>query len=755
MSQSFLSVIGRFAIRRKWLITGVWAAAFVLCAPFAPRIASALQAGGFSSDSMQSVQAANILQTKLHTSFTNVQIFFTSAQYKATDTQFILQAEAAIQPLTTWNQTTSVISFTTDPRQISTNGHSAYDTVYLNINADISANILPALRAKIVHQPNIQISIGGGPVFYNDIQKVSEDDLRRAELLTFPIALLALLLVFRSVAAAVVPALIGGCSVVVSLALIYFIALHTTVSIFALNITTLFGLGLGVDYSLFMVSRFREELSHGKTVDEAILTTINTAGRAVSVSALAVSIGLLGLLLFNFNVLRSIGAGGAFVVVISLTAALTLLPAILSIVGTRINAFPVRIPFWGKPQAANSAKLSRLSGESKFWRRLSLLVMRRPWQFFIPVIVLLLLLGAPFLQVKLGAPDASILPNSVPSRAAFNLLTQQFNAAETNPIIIAVQTQKGDMLTPQNLTYLETLVTRLQQDPSVARVDSLLTLDPRFTFTQLEYLYTSSAGAQDPYLSQAMKNLVSGNTTVVSVISKYGMISSQSEALVQDIRATNFQGLHIEVTGATAGVVDYVNTLYSQFPLAILLIALTTYIVLALLFKSVILPLKALAMNTLSILSAYGALVFIFQEGHFSSLLQFSALGFVEASAPIVIFCALFGLSMDYEVFLLTRVREEYLKSGDNTQSVAAGMERSGAIITSAATIVIIVSGGFVSANMIIVKALGVGMALAVFMDATLVRGLLAPAAMQLLGDWNWYWPFRQKQAKEAIKEAK
>ncbi len=735
MPDSLLTRLGRFATRHRWSIIGVWAVAVLACMPFAPRISSALKPGGFGSSDMESVRAGTLLTQKLHTQFTSVDVFFTSTRYAATDPQFVLEATAAIAPLAKWNQVTSILPFTVNPRQISRDGHAAYTQVFLNTNADDAPKDLPGLYARIVHQPDLATSAGGGPVFYADIQSVSEADLERAELIAFPFALLALLLVFRSVVASLLPALVGGCSVIVSLALVYFLALHVGISVFALNITTLFGLGLGVDYSLFMTNRYREEMAKGRSVDDAIAMTMHTAGRAMTVSGTAVTIGLLGLLLFNFTVLRSIGIGGVLVVLISMLSAATLLPALLAVIGTRINALPIRLPSFGR--AATPARPEH----EGFWHRLSMTVMRYPWQFLVPVLGFLLLLGVPFLHVRLGAPDASILPANVPSRAAYDLLQTRFDPNETEPIILAVQSDHGNILTPQNLTDLSNLTTRLQQDPRVRRVDSIVTLDPRLTLPQYQIIYSQGRIA-DPYLATAAQSLVAGDTTIVNIISTYGMIDPRSEALVQDIRATHFPGMRVMVTGGTAGVVDYVNTMYSQFPWAILAVAITTYIVLALLFQSLVLPLKALAMNTLSILSAYGALVFIFQQGHLSGLLDFTPLGFVEASAPILMFCALFGLSMDYEVFLLSRVREEWLVTGDNEHSVALGMERSGVIITSAAAIVVIVSGGFITAGMILVKSLGVGMALAVLMDATLVRGLLVPATMRLLGKWNWYWPF-------------
>lgn len=741
MRISFLARVGRFAVRFRFIILGCWLVAVLACLPFAPRIATALQPGGFGSSAMESVRAGDLLQARLNAKFTSVDVFFSSPTLAVSDPRFQQEALAATAPLAAWSQVGQIVTFDENPHQIATDGHAAYTAVFLNIDADHAPSDLPGLHARLVAPADLKMLVGGGPVFYADIQSVSEADLQRAEEISFPFALLALLLVFRSVIAASVPAAVGGCSVIVSLALVYFLALHTTISVFALNITTLFGLGLGVDYSLFMVNRFREELAHGRDVTDAIARTMETAGRAVVVSGSAVTIGLLGLLLFNFSVLRSIGLGGVLVVVVSILAATTLLPALLSVIGARINALPVRLPAVRRHTAPAARAV-----EDGFWHRLSLFVMRYPVRVLVPVLALLLLFGAPFLQVRFGAPDASILPQSVPSRAAYDLLNTRFDSSETEPVILAVQTADGSpMLAPANLTRLDALAVRLQRDARVRRVDSIVTLDPRITFAQYLQIYQQPQLIADPFIQAAAKTLVNGDTTLVSVVSRYGMIAPQSLALVQDIRASQFAGLKVLVTGGSAGVVDYVNTLYSQFPLAILAVAITTYLVLLLLFRSVILPLKALAMNTLSILAAYGALVFVFQQGHFSGLLNFAPLGFVEASAPILLFCALFGLSMDYEVFLLSRVREEYLATGDNVRSVALGMERSGAIITSAAAIVVIVSGAFATADMVLVKEVGVGMALAVLIDATLVRGLLVPATMRLLGDWNWWWPFARR----------
>jgi RND superfamily putative drug exporter len=745
--------LGKLATRYRWLIVGFWMVTIALSLPFAPRASEVLHSGGFVSPDIESERAVNLLVQKLHLDLTIVQVIFTSHNYTADSPQFIRETQTALAGVRGMSEVSGIVSFTDNPRQVSLDRRAAYVNVLLKSDPDSAPKLLPELERRLQPVPDLKTSVGGGPVFYEDIQAVSERDLRRAEMLAFPFAIIALLLVFRSVVAAILPALVGGGAVIVSLALIFGLGQITPLSIFVLNITTLFGLGLGVDYSLFIVSRFREELAHGRNVEEAIATTVATAGRAVTFSGLTVSIGLLGLVFFRINMLRSVGMGGVLVVLLAVFAAITLLPAVLAIVGTRVNAFPVRLPRLGirKRSLPNPDGLATTDPRYGFWYRLSQLVMQYPVRIFIPVLLFLIALGLPFLQVRFSAPDASILPADVPSRAAYDLLASRFNARETTPILLAVQT-KGDALTPGNIRNLYTYVRRIESDPRTARVDSIVSADPRFTLDQYELMYSHPQLIADPYLSGFLKTSVAGDTTLISVISKYGMLDQRSQELVQTIRNTApGNGMRILVDGGTAGNIDYVQSLYTDFPIAIVLVSATTYIVLLLFFRSLILPLKAILMNTLSILASYGALVVIFQDGFMHQALGFTPLGFVEASSPILLFCSLFGLSMDYEVFLLSRIQEAYWQTGDNTRAVALGLQRSGRIITSAALIVIVVSACFATADMILVKALGIGMALAVAIDATLVRGLLVPATMRLLGDWNWWLPFVGVQRRPPI----
>jgi RND superfamily putative drug exporter len=721
------SAIGRVCVRFRWLVVALWAVAFAVSVPFVPQVASSLRPGGFASDDLESQRALALLGERLGLDGVTVQVILTSDRLDARSPEFVAQSEAAVSELRAWPLVKRVTSFTTAPEQVARDGAAAYLTVLLDRSAENVPNLPAEIEQRLIPQPDLRFALAGGPVFYEDIQRVSENDLRRAELLAIPFAALALLFVFRSVVAAALPAVVGGAAAAIALAAIAGIAQVTPLSIFVLNVATLLGLGLGVDYSLFIVSRFREELDRTASVADATVATVATAGRAVFFSGLTVAIGLAALIFFRFNMLRSVGIGGVLVVVLAVAAALTLLPAVLSLLGRRINALPLPLP-GGRRQDG-------------FWRRLATGVMRRPILVLVPTMVLLFGLGAPFLQVELGAPDASILPAGTPSREAFDLLDQRFPSTETTPILVAVQTRQGSVFDPDNLTALDQYVRRIQAHPAVARVDSIVSLDPRFTLDQYRLMYANPERIGDAFVQAAVRGLATGDTTVVRVISRYGMTDPRSYELVGALRNSRPLEFAVQVTGGSAGVVDYVNTLYRDFPLAVGAIMGITYVVLLLLFRSLLLPLKAIVMNVVSIVASYGALVWVFQQGNLSGLLGFTPLGYIEASIPVIMFCALFGLSMDYEVFLLSRVQEVYAQTGDNLRAVAEGLERSGRIVSSAALIVVAVSLAFLSADMILVKALGLGIAIAVTVDATLVRGLVVPSTMRLLGHWNWWLP--------------
>ncbi|MEZ0240298.1 MAG: MMPL family transporter, partial [Chloroflexota bacterium] len=538
------------------------------------------------------------------------------------------------------------------------------------------------------------------------------------------------------------PLAVGGAAVVTALAGVYLVASATPMSIFVLNLATLLGLELGVDYSLLLTSRFREELAlrpeGPDRVSEAVRVTVATAGRAVFFSGLTVLLGLLGLVLFEFMILRSVGIAGAIVVGLAVASALTLLPAILTILGPRVDRLALR-------RSSAPGGTDGTGGTDGAWARLARRVMRHPVAVLIPTLLFLLVLGSPFLHVRFNAPDASILPPAVASRAAFDRLQGEFGEGEFAPIVVAIRTD-GPATDAANLAALYEWSRRLAADPRVARVDSLVDVDHRLTLEQYALLYADPNGPRDRYVQTALAATTRGDLTAFTLTTRYGPNREEGRALVADLRTpcgplAAPAGMTALVGGGAADVADVVDRVRADFPRTALFIIVSTYLVLFVLLRSVVLPAKALVMNTLSIVASFGALVWIFQDGNLSGVLGFQPLGFVETTQPVILFCVLFGLSMDYEVFLLTRMKEVWDRTGDNVEAVAGGMQRSGRIVTSAALIVVVVASSFAFADIVLIKALGIGMAIAVALDATVVRALLVPATMRLLGRWNWWMP--------------
>jgi RND superfamily putative drug exporter len=728
--------LGRAAFRHRRLVAAAWAVAILVAVPAALAAPDALRSGGFIRDDLESARAKALLETEIGVpQAALVVVFHSDGPALAGDPAFEAAAAAAVADVPAAPYVSGLLSHVLSTRQVSADRRTAYDIVFLDLAADDSPRALPGIRDALHDAPGLWVGLAGGPAFYGDIQATSEADLRRSELISLPLAALALLLVFGSVVAASLPLLVGGASVVVALAAIGIVAGVTPMSIFVLNLATLLGLGLGVDYSLLMTSRFREELAArgggAAAVEDAVAATVATAGRAVFFSGLTVLLGLLGLVLFEFMILRSVGIAGAIVVGLAVAAALTLLPALLGFAGVRLDALRVR-------------RVTATPHEDGPWARLARRVMARPFAVLVPTLAFLLLLGAPFLHVRFNAPDDRILPETAPSREAIDLLKAQFGPGPFAPIVLAVRTS-GPAIDPANVAALYDYSRRLAADPRVAVVESLVDVDPRLTLAQYQLLYGAGA-PPDRFVQEGLRATTNGDLTAFTVITPYGPNEAPALDLVRDLRAGTAglappAGATVLVGGGAADVADVVSGIAADFPRTAAFIVLTTYLVLFLLLRSVLLPLKALVMNTLSILGAFGALVWIFQDGNLSAILGTRPLGFVETTQPVILFCVLFGLSMDYEVFLLTRMREAWDATGDNRGAVAHGLERSGRIVTSAALIVVVVAGSFAFADVVLIKALGLGIAIAVALDATVVRALLVPATMRLLGRWNWWLP--------------
>jgi RND superfamily putative drug exporter len=563
----------------------------------------------------------------------------------------------------------------------------------------------------------------------HDFADVAKHDLARVELVIFPVVALFLLLAFGSTVAALLPLGVGMLAMVGGLAGTYVLARHMSVSSYAPNIVSMIGLGVAIDYSLFIVNRFREEIAR-QPVPEALATTLATTGRAILYSGVTVAIGLLGMLVLGLGNIGTLGLAGTFVVALSVVYGLTFLPAAMAILGPKVNALPLPI-FRPAP----------LGSSSGFWPRLAAVVMAHPWRVFLPVALLLLLLGQPFLHIRLGAGDVLSLPPRSESRRGAELIKREFPAAAETPILIVLRYPDGSPLAPDRVGQAYDLSRWLAKQDGVTGVQSAVDLAPGMGREDYQRLVGAPADLWPPEVRAAMAQIVGEHIMVLAVSTGLPAGSDEARALVRKIRASHPSvDAEMLVTGPTAFDLDFVGVVTANAPLAVALVVVATYLALLVLLRSVLLPLKAVVVNLLSISASYGALVWIFQEGHLAEWLHFSP-GPIQTATPVVMFCLIFGLSMDYEVLLLSRVREEYERTGDNVLAVGAGLAQTGRLITWAGAIMASVFFAFALADSVIIKAVGVGIGIAVILDATVVRGLLVPATMRLMGRWNWWVP--------------
>ena len=584
------------------------------------------------------------------------------------------------------------------------------------------------LRRLLPRVGGVRGYVTGASATFYDMEQASDDDLKRMEIITFPIAIVILVLIFGTLVGAFVPVAMGPLTVAASLAVVFVLGHYLTMSIFVLNTVSMLGLGVAIDYSLFMVQRFREELKIAVTVEEAVAATVQTAGRAIVVSALTVAIGFLGMVTFDVPMLTSLGVGGSVVVAISLVAAMTLLPALLAVLGERVNALSILPSF--------------VSSEG-FWRSLASFVMRRPWRVIAGVIFVVVLIALPSTGLRVAVPGVNILPTSAQSRQGDTLLRTHIGVASSAPTLVVFQSARGfgDSRLEKRLSRL---VRSICDRAGVVGIASTPVVN---SATEITSCRSPIAGFSIPGALLARRHVL-----VLPFYVREDPSSARAEGFVTFIRhLAPPHGVTILVGGQTAAQIDFDNYLYGRFPFAILLVVGSILCILAIAFRSILLPVKAVLMNAFSILAAYAAAVFVFQDGHFEALFGFTRTGALDPVVPIFLFCVLFGLSTDYEVFLLMRAREEFLRTGNNTESVSLALQRTGRMITSAALIMVVIFTAFAFANLVVIKELGLALAVGIAVDATLIRALLVPAAMRILGRWNWWPGIRVRDGSSSI----
>ncbi len=729
-----LAAWGRLVHRFRWLI-------LILSGCSLAAAVWALNHGGqfetvFIPSDAESGRAFTLMQRELPANPPSFGLIFSSRTLRATDPAFRAEVERAIAPLRRDPRVNRVrTAYDPSPsagQDISRDGHRTLVTVELKGRASdlsvLAQEVYPDLRAEVRSRQFEVLPEGQIPINH-DVTYTAKHDIERAELIALPLLLLLLVLVFGSVLAAAIPLAVGLLAVTGGMAAIFQLARGMSVSVYASNIVFMIGLGVAIDYSLFIVSRFREEIRE-HPIAEALARTLATAGRVILFSGCTVAIGLLGLIFLRVSHLGSMGVAGTIVVGLALLYGLTFLPALLAVLGRRVDALRLGFLHPDRPASRNG-----------FWHRVSTVVMRRPWAVLLPLMAFLLLLGAPFLHIHLGPGDVSVLPQDAESRRGDAVLRQQFPRGETTLITVVLHYPDDSPLSARHVGQAYDLSRWLATRRGIARVESPVAPAPSMTRAQAQQLFALPAAQRPPALREALERGVGRHIIAVAAYTPLRAGSREARALVQSIRTSHpsIDG-EVLVTGQTAINADLLGILQRKSPLAIGLILLVTYLVLLPLLGSVVLPFKAVIMNLLSITASYGALVWLFQDGHLARWLHVTP-GPIEMATPMVMFCLLFGLSMDYEVLLLSRVREEYERTGDNTAAVALGLKQTGRLITGAAAIMAVVLFAFGLADMVVIKAIGIGMGIAVVVDATIVRALLVPATMRLLGEWNWWIP--------------
>jgi RND superfamily putative drug exporter len=721
--------LGKFAVRRRRFVLAASLLLLLVAGAVGGSVSKSLSNGGFDDPHSEYSRAAQLLQTDFRAGQPNV-VLLVKAKTGTVDSPAVaaeglrITQELGSQPFV--GQTASYWTLGSPPPLHSSDAREALVLARINGSDDQVIKRVKDLAPLFTRQDAVvSVGVGGFAQVFNQVGTQIRSDLERSEAITLPIVIILLVIVFGSVVAAGLPLGVGVLAVIGTFLALRVVAALTQVSIYSLNLTTALGVGLAIDYSLFVVSRYREELRAGHGTDAAVVRTVETAGRTVLFSALTVAASLLALLVFPLYFLRSFAYAGIPVVALAAGGAVVVLPAALATLGPRVDKW---VLWHHKPKPV---------GEGG-WHRVAMTVMRRPVAIGGAVVIVLVLLGLPFLHVKFGLPDDRVLPTSASSRQVQDDIRHNFSSNESAPLSVVAPVAPA---TPARDAAIDQYSVRLSKLGGAARVDSLTG----------SYIGGQRLIGPNP----ASVRFAGQQGTWLSVVPAVEPLSAQGEHLVHQVRATPAP-FKVLVTGRSAELVDSKQSLVSRLPLALGLIGLITFVVLFLFTGSVVVPLKALVLNLLSLTATFGAMVWIFQEGHLSGLLNFTPTGTLDTSTPILMFCIAFGLSMDYEVFLLSRIKEEHDRTHDNVRSVAVGLEQTGRIVTAAAALLAVVFIAFGTSEITFIKLFGLGLALAVVVDATLIRATLVPAFMRLAGEANWWAPapLRRLHNRIGLKEA-
>jgi putative drug exporter of the RND superfamily len=668
-----------------------------------------LEDGGFEDPDAESTRAADAIEGRFDAGAPNLVLLAGSSTGSVDDPGAAADGAVLTDALAEWPDVTEVESYWSlggPPGLRSIDGDEALVLAYVSGDEDA---VIEGVRGALGGpQGVLDVKVGGREAVDNEIASTVESSLGRAELIAIPLTLIVLVFVFRSVVAASLPLLVGVTAIMGTLLALFVLGSATDVSIYSINLTTALGLGLAIDYSLFMVSRFREELRGGLPVPDAVVRSVETAGRTVAISALTVAVSLSALLIFPLYFLRSFAYAGIAVVLLAMLASIITLPALLAVLGHRVDT-----------RRARRAAAVVAAETHGFWHRVATAVMARPLPIALGVAALLILLGSPFLRLSVGLPDERVLPESSDARQVSERIQTDFrgDSAEAFPVVVEPADDRAAL---------------------AAYASDVSTIDGVERVEGPDGVYQDGEVVGEGSTSSA--RYAHDGAAWLAVVPSVDLQSGAGEQLVEDIRAVD-PGFDTLVGGSAAQLLDTKDVLLGRLPWALAIIAVTTLALLFLMTGSVLIPVKALVLNLLSLTATFGAMVWVFQDGNLAGLLDFTATGRIDSSMPILMFCIAFGLSMDYELFLLSRIKEEHDRTGRNAASVALGLERTGRIVSAAAALLAITFLAFGTADVTFLKLFGIGLALAVVMDATVIRGLLVPAVMRLAGPANWWTP--------------
>jgi putative drug exporter of the RND superfamily len=694
------------------VVTGLFV---VVAAFFGGNVAGKLSQGGFDASSEQSVHAANVLASEFHNGSDNLVILVHATSGTVDSAAVVAAGNALTRTLAAQSHMANVMSYwsldsisllrTANRQDALVVGRITGSQNEVTHEEPIIAAALTALSGS---NRAITFQIGGFGAAFHEVDTVVEHNLLHAEEIAIPLTLILLFFVFGSLVSAAMPVIIAAVAVIGTLLELRLLNGVTPVSIYAVNLATVLGLGLAIDYSLFIVTRFRQELSAGHDTATALEETMAHAGRTVAGSAITMAAAASALLVFPLVFLRSFAYSGIAVVLLAGAAALVVLPAVLALLGPRINAVTV----WHR---------SVRPPAEGFWSKTARGVMRRPVLVIIPVVVGLAVLAAPVVHLRLGDFDDRVLGPGDQVRQVDDTLRSDFGQGQTDALQVVVP-HTGHSTPQQQAAF----AVRLSKLPDVQRVDSFSGVYSRGT----------DLGGPASYLAQ-----FSGPGGVwYSVIPRGNAMSASGETLVRAIRAAPAP-FAVLVGGLPANLVDSTSIIIHDLPAALLLVGGATFLILMLLFRSLFIPLKALVLSTATLAATFGVMVWIFQEGHLSKLLDFTPTGSLIDTMPVLMFCVAFGLSMDYEVFLVSRMKELHDIGLDNERAVVGGVQQTGRIITAAALLMSIVFLSLLTSSIAFMKLFAVGLALAVLLDAFVIRGLLVPAVMKLAGNACWWAP--------------